>query len=307
MSQKFIEEADFRQERDFGAKVGATFEFAAAHWRPLGKCLAYFVVPAALLMGLAMGISQNQAFGSGEVEKATTSLGRIRSLNNVTGLYHWLGVLASFISYTLLGATVYGYVRVRLALPATEEVTPRLVGEQISRYAPRLLLSAFLGFILVIIGYVLLVVPGVYLSFALSLAWTVQVLEDTTLSQSFRRSIYLIKNHWWSTLGLIIVMSIIVALINTVFQLPYLLTFFGRLLQWDFLTSDVLTVASTMLASVGQMVLYSLIFLALLFQYFNLVEQKEGLGLRNLVASLGSGAAPVAYNQAYRPDDEGEY
>lgn len=308
MQLKFTKEEDFRQERDFGAKIGATFEFIGAHWRPLGKCLAYFVIPAALLMGLAMGVSQSHVLGSMQHPDTISSAERIRSFNsNIFSVYYWLGILSSFISYLLLGATVYSYVLLRLSLPAEQEVTPRLVGEQISRFAARLLLSGIAMGILIALGSVLLVVPGMYLAIGLSFVWAVQVLENNSVSQGLSRSLYLVKGYWWSTFGLLFVMSIILGLLAMIFQVPYLLTFVGKLLHWSFVSSDVLMVASTMLASVGQMLLYSMLFIALLFQYFNLVEKKEGLGMRNLVASLGSGRAPVAYNSTFRPDDEGEY
>lgn len=308
MQLKFTKEEDFRQERDFGAKISATFEFMGAHWRPLGKCLVYFVIPAALLMGLAMGVSQSHILGSVQQADTVSSAERLRNFNSqLFSVYYWLGILSSFISYILLGATVYGYVQVRMALPTGQEVTPRLVGEQISRFAARLLVSGLAMGILVALGFVLLFVPGLYLAIGLSFVWAIQVLENNSVGQGISRSLYLVKGYWWSTFGLLFVMSIILGLVAMIFQIPYVLVFVGKLLHWNFLSSDVLMVAGTMLASVGQMLLYSMLFVAILFQYFNLVEKKEGLGLRNLVSSLGTGTAPVAYNSAFRPDDEGEY
>jgi hypothetical protein len=55
--------------------------------------------------------------------------------------------------------------------------------------------------------------------------------------------------------------------------------------------------------------LYPLLFLALAFQYFNLVERKEGEGLRTLVNRIGQPAVatqPYAADR-YRADEEGEY
>ena len=308
MQLKFTKEEDFRQERDFGAKISATFEFMAAHWRPLGKCLVYFVIPAALLMGLAMGVSQSQMLDSVQQADTVSAAERMRSFNDqFLSPYYWLGILSSFISSILLGGTVYGYVLVRMTLPTEQEVTPRLVGEQISRFAPRMFLSTLAMSILIALGSLLLVVPGMYLAIGLSFSWVVLVLENSSISQAIKRSIYLVKGYWWSTFGLLFVMGIILSLVAAIFQVPSMLAFFAKLLHWSFISSDVVLVASTMLASVGQMLLYSLLYVALLFQYFNLIEKKEGLGLRNLVASLGSGTAPVAYNSAFRPDDEGEY
>lgn len=306
MQVKFTRESDFRQERDFGAKISATFEFLAAHWRPLGKCIFYFVVPAALLMGLALGISQNQAFRF--LGQRVESPGMFPPLvDRLQDMYYWLSFLGSFITYSLLGSTVYGYVRLRMDLPTAQEVTPRMVGEQIRRFAPRLLLSAFVMLLAVILGFALLFVPGIYLAVALSFAWAIQVIEDNTLSQSISRSIYLTKGNWWSTLGLTLVVSLIVGIIAAIFQIPSYLAMIAKVMHWEFLAADALMVGGTMLASVGQMVLYSVLFVALLFQYFNLIEQKEGYGLRALVDSLGTGAAPAVHGTTYRPDDDGEY
>lgn len=305
MQSKFTREADFRQERDFSAKFSATFEFLGAHWRPLGKCLLYFVVPAALLMGLLMGIAQNSMLrfaGRADLPPAE----RFNTLNNLTPTY-WLGMLTMLICYALLGATVYGYVRVRMELPAEQEVTPRLVWEQVLRLAPRLAVSTVVVLVITMLGCALLLVPGIYLSVALSLVWAVQSFESPALGGGISRSISLIRGKWWSTLGLSFVMTLLIAVVGMLFQIPQYLTMLGKMMHWQWLASDALTVASTMVGSIGQMVLYTPLLLALLFQYFNLVERKEGVGLRSLVDSLGSSPAPVAYNHAFRPDDEGEY
>ncbi|MBC8083034.1 MAG: hypothetical protein H7Z21_07460 [Hymenobacter sp.] len=305
---KFTREADFRQERDFGAKVGATFEFLAAHWRPLGKCVLYFVVPPALLMGVAMGLAQTQVLGLPGKSPVTQAeqLARLGNLSSL-GATYWLGLLAMLISYVLLGATVYGYVRVQLALPLGQDVTPRLVWEQVRRLAPRLLLSTFVVSVLCVLGCALLLVPGIYLGVALSMVWVIQVFESQGLSTTLSRNLTLVRGKWWSTLGLTFVMSLVIGMLGLVLQLPQYVAMFGKVLHWSWLGSDVLLLVSNILSSVGQMVLYTPLLVALMFQYFNLVERKEGLGLRSLVDSLGNGPAPVAHNAAYRPDDEGEY
>lgn len=303
MQQKFTQEADFRQERDFGQKIGATFEFMGAHWRPLGKCLLYFVLPAALLMGLAAGITQTQA-DWGSLSRGGT--GRFNSSIYYQG-YYWISIGTQLICHSLLGATLLGYVRARMELPATEDVTPRLVGEQIRRFAPWLLLVSTLMGLVTVIGFFLLAIPGFYLSVALSLSWAVLVFEEAGVGQSMRRSMSLLGGHWWATLGLILIVFIIISLLGIVFQLPQYVAIVGRVLHWSWLTSDPIMVAAGVLASVGHILLYVPLHLALAFQYFNLIEKKEGLGLRHLISSLGTTTAPTVHNAAFRPDDEGEY
>ncbi|RSK24335.1 hypothetical protein [Hymenobacter metallilatus] len=304
MQQKFTQESDFRQERDFGQKIGATFEFLAAHWKPLGKCLLYFVLPAAILTGLGMGLAQTQLFGGSTA--ARIGSGRFSTFSYM-GPAYWFGLLASLIGYILLGATVYGYLRARIETPAEETVTPRQVGQFVARYSPPLLLSSIVTIIIVVFASMLLVVPGIYLGVALSLVWAVQVLEDGDLGFSLRRSVNLINHKWWSTLGLTFVVSLIIGMLGIVFQIPQYVAIFGKAMHWEFLSSDVLLVAGGIFAAMGNLLLYSILMVALAFQYFNLVEKKDGFGLRQMVQTLGSSPAPVVHNAAFRPDDEGEY
>ncbi|RSK45656.1 hypothetical protein [Hymenobacter perfusus] len=301
MQQKFTQEADFRQERDFGQKITATFEFLGAHWRPLGKCVMYFVVPVALLAGLGLGITNNYTYNT--MDGALSGSAVQRFDNPLAGI----GLVGMLLSYALLAATVYGYIRLRMEQPAHEPVTPQQVGRIVARRFPMLLLGALAAIIISMLGTFLLIIPGIYLSVALSLIWTTQVFEDAGVGTGISRSMHLLKGHWWSMLGLSIVMSIIVSMLGMVFSITQIFAVIGKLLHWPFLSSDVLMVGSSIISSVGSILLYSLLMVAYAFQYFNLVEKKEGLGMRNIIASLGSTAAPTVQNASFRPDDEGEY
>jgi hypothetical protein len=306
MQVKFTKESDFRQERDFGAKISASFEFVAAHWQPLSRCLIYFVLPAALLMGILLGLAQTNALRILS-EGSTSSTGPLSRLSNQFGGLQLLGLLATLISYALLAATVYGYVNVRMTLPPEQEVTPALVGEWVKRDAPRMAISGLAAVILISLNFLLLIIPGIYMSIAISMIWAIQSFERKGMGSSISRNISLIRGKWWSTFGLSLIVSILVALIGMVFQLPQLIPYAGRLLGWAWANSSLLLIAGNIVAATGQVMLYTLLLAALMFQYFNLVERKEGIGLRSMVDSLGSSPAPVAHNHAYRPDDEGEY
>ena len=65
-------------------------------------------------------------------------------------------------------------------------------------------------------------------------------------------------------------------------------------------------VITTAIASLFNLLIYPPLLVALAFQYFNLVERHDGVGLRNMVNQLGQ-APPAVHNGTYRPDDEGEY
>ena len=124
----FTREADFRRERDFGTKVGATFDFVTAQFRPLFKCLAYFVLPAALLAGIGMGLVAGPLMevmakaGARPGEGAGYSGGNPFTDLSLAGV--GLGAAGLLAAFLLLSSTVYGFVRVRMSTPPAEAVTP---------------------------------------------------------------------------------------------------------------------------------------------------------------------------------------
>lgn len=337
MKNTFTTHADFWQERDFGAKISATFEFIGAHWRVLGKCLVYFVLPFTLLMGVGLGLFTNSIFNMAGQRAATQAAMAKGGPWAMFGLYSFGGIAAGFLgailSFLLLIGTVYGYLRARLRLPATQPVTPAAVWVEIKAKLGRMVLVMLLvvaayivfafGFLLVVgllagrgsspvaatlLGMLLAGAVAAYLSIVLSLYFPVLWLEDLSIFATVSRCFQLIRGQWWATLGLLLVVGIIQGMLAFVFVLPQYGVMAGKILHVAALDSDVFGVLAQCIYAVGIIFTYTVPLLALAFQYFHLVEQKEGWGLRLLVDELGQPQTiPVAQSSHYRPDEEGEY
>jgi len=328
---KFTQEADFRRERDFGAKVGATFEFVTAQFRPLFKCLAYFVLPGALLGGIGLGLAMstflgmmpspgNRPVGPG---RAAYHYPAFSGLNGTSFVGLGLAMLGFLAAFLLLSCTVYGFVRVRMATPPGEAVQPAQVWAFVRRRLGRvvggwLLLTVataagtgVVGGALALLGpgfVALLFFPLVWAVVCLTLYFPVLLMEDGGVLAALRRSFYLVKGKWWSSLGLYLVMSFITGIMNYIFIIPFYGLMMARmLLHSTSLDSELLSVATMSIYALGWIFTAVLPLVAMLFQYFNLVERKDGVGLRRLVDSLGQTAAPQVRSAAYRPDEEGEY
>lgn len=342
MKNTFTTPANFWQERDFGAKISATFEFIGAHWRPLGKCLVYFVLPFALLMGIGLGFFTNSIFNQmggklagrhmgGPVDIAQPQ-GSPFSMFDFSGIA--LGFVGGILAFLLLTGTVFGYLRARLRLPADQPVTPAAVWAELRARLGRMLLvivllaaayaAVVLGALMLIgvlastggggpfasavLGFPLVGALGTYLAVVMSLFFPVLWLEDNSIFGTLGRCFQLIKGHWWATFGLILVVSIIQSSLSIVFVLPQYAVMFGKMMRVPGLSSDLLGVLAQCIYAAGIIFTYTVSLLATAFQYFNLVEQKEGVGLRLLVDELGRPQAiPVADSSHYRPDEEGEY
>jgi hypothetical protein len=343
MKNTFTTPTNFWHERDFGAKISATFEFISAHWRTLGKCLMYFVLPFTLLMGIGLGFFTNSMFDQMSGAMAGKKSGWHSTVGAHTssspfGMFNFGGMALAFIAgmlaFLLLTGTVFGYLRARLRLPANQPVTPAEVWAEVRARLGRMVLVIMLlvgGYVVVVLGAVMLIgvlastggggsfasaVLGfplvgalvVYLAVVLSLFFPVLWLEDNSLMGTLLRCFQLIKGRWWATFGLIAVVGIIQSSLSIVFIIPQYAVMFGKMLHVPGLDSDLLGILAQCIYAAGIIFTYTIPLLALSFQYFNLAEQKEGVGLRLLVNELGQAqTAPVAQSSHYRPDDEGEY
>jgi hypothetical protein len=149
-----------------------------------------------------------------------------------------------------------------------------------------------------------------YAMVALSLFFIVQLRERKGFFATIGRCFSLVWGKWWSTFGLIFIMSLLVGVlalvvvaITSFISSPFTMT----PEQGQSVLGRVMSVVAVSLNSVSTMALYPLLFLALAFQYFNLVERKEGQGLHALVDTIGAQPEAVPTSRSYQPEDEGEY
>jgi hypothetical protein len=159
-------------------------------------------------------------------------------------------------------------------------------------------------------GFVLLAFfPLLWAVVCLTLYFPILWMEDGGAWAALRRSFYLIQGKWWSSLGLYLVMSFITGVVNYVFIIPFYVLLAVRIVipLPGLAQSNILTVLALSIYALGWIFTAVLPLLAMVFQYFNLVERKDGVGLRQMVALLGQTAAPQVSSATYQPDEEGEY
>jgi len=323
MPLAYTHESDFRQERNFGQKISATFEFIGVHWRPLGRALLYLVAPLALLQGILTALIQSRMLGTilhtardPQGYNPRDPLATQRAIFGATfqNPLYYLTIATSLVFATMFVLTIYGYL-VRCLRPTGTLPTP-ITPAEVWEVAKRHLLSTFFSFwgigVIVVLGFLFFVFPGYYLAVALSLFFIVRVVEGTGFFATVSRCLHLIKGKWWSTFGLIITM------VGLLYVLMFAVSMFLSLLRVGLPSafmptaepgqvSAVFTVALTLFFTVVAFLIYPPMLLALAFQYFNLVERREGVGLAQLVDQLGQAPAASPAGTTYRPHEEGEY
>ena len=324
MTTAFTQESDFRKEREFGQKISATFEFIGAHWRPLGRVLLYTVLPAALLNGVVSAALQisllNKSAQVMSGDKVGASVQWAATAEMMSTPAYWLALVLRTAFFSLVILSVYGYLLCCLRgrhhaadttgghNTSTSDITVADVWVIIKKEFLSTFLSTYGIAFLMVVGLFLLALPGFYLMVMLSLFFIVKMVEGTGFGDTVSRCWQLIKGKWWSTFGLIIVMSLL--FYSIFFLIGMVVTLSGSglssLINSGLFQSPAFVIALSALGTGLMLIFYPPLLLVLAFQYFNLVERREGVGLRGLVGQLGQ-VAPTARNASYRPDEEGEY
>jgi hypothetical protein len=280
-----FQKIELRKTRDFSAKINVTFEFIRQNFKPLAKSLLYISGPLSLLGGIFMGIYQQNVLG---LARSSNPLGAILSPS------YALAIL--FVVFASLAAIVVTNTFVRLyeTRPDPENIDVAEIWEGVKEDYFRVLGAGLVVIIVVCVGVVFLLIPGIYLGVTLSLITPIMVIERKSFSDAFSRCFALITDKWWSTFGLIVVTSMIVGFMGYIFQLPQLVLTFvlafhiaHDALSEPPLWQQVGMIVSSVVATVGSNLLQGITSVALLFQFFNLVERREAQGLMSKLESFG--------------------
>jgi hypothetical protein len=150
------------------------------------------------------------------------------------------------------------------------------------RRLPGMVWIGLLYAVVVVVGFVLLVIPGIYLATALSLAFAAYVVEGKSGSAALRRSRELVRGHWGSTFGALLPYSITAGLLSAL--LPALLKSLEHGASLSVTTYIVLLrlvngLIWVLVAPLGAAVATTI--------YFDLRVRKEGFDARALGEHLG--------------------
>ncbi|SFG02281.1 hypothetical protein [Pontibacter chinhatensis] len=274
---------NLREERDFGEKLNATFTFIKQNFKPLSKSILLYVSPVAILAGIFSGIYQSRLFQ--QISDGTySSAGEFAVFNQLTSLNQVVSMFFAVLAYVVVALTIYGFMAVYM--DEEGEVRPAAVWEHIKRNIVQATYSSIVIGVICILS-IFLFGLGIYLMVVLSLFLAVMVREETGFVETIERCFYLIKGNWWATLGLMIVAGIIQTVISWLAAIPLGAVMILRGLLVPGAESDALLIISNTITTLLTTFTYCISVLAIGFQYFNLVEEKDGVGLMEQVELIG--------------------
>ena len=311
-----------QQERDFGDKINASFTFVSQNFKTIFLSVLYFAGPLSLIGGIAQGIvqSNNLAFtSSGAAKPRGTNPGEIfansfgDSFAHLLTLNYLIAVIFLILASVTVAITIYATMLEYKENPESltiervwarmrEIFLPVLGSYLVSILIFILIVLAFVGiigalisgvsgifagFLSAIIGFVGLIVVF-YFFVMYSLSPAIVAYEGIGAWEALGRAKFLITDKWWSTFGLIMIISIINSFVAMIFGAPAMIVTFMKVLKvGGGISGNLPLIITTMLSTVGQVVVSSLTYVAISFQYFNLVEKREGNSLKMLIEGIG--------------------
>jgi hypothetical protein len=279
------------QQRDFGQKINVTFEFVIQNFKPLMLALLYIAGPPSLIGGFFMGSYQSNMLG---IQKKILS-GDSGSDFPFSSVYEMGGSVLIFTVFVVI-ASVASTLVVNAYMLEYEEgnrnITPEIVSNRLKNYIGKGIGYTIVTFIFVLIATLFFLIPGIYVGVSLSFMYMVMMRENLDLGDTFRRCFYLIKDKWWSTFGLLIIVGIISSIIGYVFQIPTLIVTLSSFFKIGDGMNDIWMTIGGVISTIGSMLVQSLVLVAIVFQYYNLVERREGSGIINSINNIGKTDIP---------------
>lgn len=289
------------QQRDFGNKINATFQYISENFRSFGTALLYIVGPVAVGAGIASGILQSNMLRiTDDIAKGQSDnpMAIIQMMSQFASPSFWLTMLFGLLANVAVILTTYGHMKVYNRTKG-QAVSVSDVWAEVQPVIGRAIVISVLGSILTGVAMFFFIIPGVYIGVVLSLSLAVTSFEGTGFGETLERCFKLIRDKWWSTFGLIIVVCIIIVVVGMLFALPTALI--GFLVAAKILpdASTVWLVVGNIIALVGRTLLNAVLYLAIGFQYTNLVERQEGRGLLSAIDSIGTTPQPGNQDETY--------
>ncbi len=284
-----VQKINLRKQRDFSQKLNATFAFLRQNIKPFAKCMIYIAGPFLLAAAICYGMLQ------ASVVHVTGGWLAALTANPTLSLLLLLAACMVFFSVAL--AAMVGTTNHFMKLYITHDdlnITPAMVWEHVKKDMPMLIGTAIGTNILTLLASLLLLIPGIYLGIGLSFVYMIRIFEGSSFIPTVRRSLDLVSGKWWSTAGLIFIISIISGAIGFIFSLPEVIVTVvaqlhttTNLLPGDASFLTPLSFVSGLISFFFKYLIYSLYFVAIAFQYFNLVERKEAVGLLQQIEMIG--------------------
>jgi hypothetical protein len=278
----------FDKERGFSESISVTFEFVRQEFIPLLKSLLIFTSIPAVVLGVLQAYYIKGSFNN---LLNSIAMGQEDRLGILLEWLPWLLSL-SFIALLMVSGITLSYMNLyykRGFTPAQPDVWKDFVSK-----GGRLLALSIIWSLVAMAGTIFFVVPGIWLSVVMVLSFPILFFEDASIKESFKRSFFLIRSHWWQTLGIVLVVSIIQSVLSGILAIPTVV--YGVIkgikdadVNMAVSGDDSFIILFSVLSTIVESWLNALTAVACGFQFFSLREKKENNSILQRIDQVNEG------------------
>jgi hypothetical protein len=283
---------ELARPRDFGEIVTDTLTFTRQNFKPLLKYFfifcGFFLVATAATSALTQihMVSAINNFNPNSFESPFSRLFAILSPA------YFLNLLFLVLNSVTMVVTVLSYMALYKHNGNQAPTTEQMWG-YIKYFFFKALGSCIVMVILLMVGLVFCLIPGIYLYPVMALVLPIMVIENTSFGYAFNQSFRLIKNNWWLTFGALLVIIIIISVANMTVTIPASLISMGSFF-FHLTKGTPVSVTAIVITAILQNFLYMLQIIPIIAAcicYFSLTENKEGTGLMERINQFGAAQA----------------
>jgi hypothetical protein len=278
------QKVELRKIRDFSENLNDTILFIRQNFKPLFSC--FFTIAGIFMLTSAIlnGIYQSQ-WGGVIQDILTRRSSRAISPFDIINANYFLVIFFAWLNFTAMQVVIISYIKV---YEIKNGQTPAI--DEVWNVFKKNILKVFFYSIpialLTALGFILCLVPGIYLAVVFAPFSSIVIIEDKSYSEAFNRCFRLIKDNFWISFVIYVLTYLIAAFSGGI--LSAVLGGITGLLSY-FTTKDItstILIADSIL-TIFTFIFYIVYFVSVTLHYFNLTEIYDGTGMMKKLDSIG--------------------
>lgn len=278
--QNFV---NFKRTRSLGAMLSDTIKFLSVEWKPFfGTIIKISIIPVLIAIAFAVYFVMNLMPMYGDLLQLNQYENDINFNFSQIFLPLFGFIFAYLVAYALITVASLSYIKSYISnkgivnYQEIQEVTKEKFWSFVGLF---FLIGIIVGF-----GLLFCFIPGIYLGVVLSLSVCLLIFQNKGVSDAISDSFGFIKEHWWETFGILIVVQILIGIVSFFVDLPanmYLGNDMASILQNNESTellnifSDPIYLGLIAVSYLAKFFLYIISTVVTVFIYFDIKEQKN--------------------------------
>ncbi len=217
--------------------------------------------------------------------------------NENFALGSFVGLVFAFFSVFVTARMYAGaYAYIRSYIENNGQIELQYISDFIDKKWWGYVLLSLLSGIIILIGFVFLIIPGIALIVPISIAFPVYFMEDTGITESISKAFSYIKGRWWYSFGIIVMLFVIILILDTIVSFPLTLYTVFKVMtasktDMDAVAGqtngDLVFIILNGLTLIGKLIISIIQIPVMVFLYFSLKEYQTAEGTLEKINQIG--------------------